>query len=393
MSNETGAVGGSTGTAAEGAGDGGLRLNAYDTPKALADALTTHWTDAVVALSDGDVERQARDGLHDEALAGDVAEIAGDKQVSEDTRLFRVIMRLDPHEHPQFMGYELSEQGLAELASEVDGPFPTWSATAALRILYTDHVLSLSADATKTPRFRDLDERWHEEFGSWSKLTSRSTEAGGPDVFSKSAWRTRAKVLQGLIDTKGDEELRTRAREAMQKPTVAGWTNDVGGVDGAGVGTLMGVADLGDAADTFDQTRRDEKKDASSRRRKGALSGFVSIGLIVVLVVGVAAFASSGSGTTIVNNLSPTPAASATASIDPLKAPVIGTATVLKPTDLLEEPKAGSKVVSNLKKDDRVYQIGHDENGYYQVKLSTDQTVFGWVDKNDVNVICPVQCG
>ena len=72
---------------------------------------------------------------------------------------------------------------------------------------------------------------------------------------------------------------------------------------------------------------------------------------------------------------------------------MIGTGTILKATDMLQDPKAGSKVVHKLKKDDRVYQIGHDQNGFYQMKLSTDQTVFGWVDKSDVNIICPVQCG
>jgi hypothetical protein len=376
------------------AGDGGLRLAGYDSPKALADGLTAHWTDAVAALSDGSVERHARDVLHDDALAGDIAEIAKDKKVSEDTRLFRVIMRLDPRDHAEFMGYELSEQGLSELASEVDGPFPTWSATAALRIVYTDRALSIYADATKTQRFRELDDRWHEEFDAWSNLTTRSLDAGGPDVFSKSAWRTRGKILQGLIDTKGDEELRTRAREALQKPTVAAWTKDVSGVDGAGVGTLMGVADLGDAADVFDQTRRDEKKATASRRRKGAFSGFVSIGLIVLIVIGVAAFASSGAGNNeTLNNLSPTPSAAPSVSLNPETAPVIGTATVLKPTDLLKDPKAGSAVVQKLKKDDRVYQFGHDTNGFYEVRLSTNQKIYGWVDKNDVNVICPVQCG
>jgi hypothetical protein len=393
VSNETDAAGGSTGTVAEGAGDGALRLAGSDTPKALADALTAHWTDAVMALSTGDVERHARDVLHDEALAADIAESAKDKSVSEDTRLFRVIMRLDPRENPQFMGYELSEQGLAELASEVDGPFPTWSATAALRIIYTDRVLSLYADAAKTQRFREFDERWHEEFDAWSRLTARSSDAGGPDIFSKSAWRTRAKILQLLIDTKGDEELRTRARAALQKPTVASWTKDVGTIEGAGVGTLMGIADLGDAADIFDQTRRDERKATASRRRKGALSGFVSIGLIVVIVVGVAAFASSGAGNNNNLNITTAPTVTASASINPVTADVIGTGTVLKPTDILEEPKDGSKVVHKLKKDDRVYQVGHDQNGFYQVRLSTDAKVYGWVDKNDINIICPVQCG
>jgi len=394
VANETGAEGGSSGTAAGVAGDGALRLAGYDSPKALADALTEHWTEAVALLSSGEIERHVREGLNDAAAADDIAEVAKDKSVSEDTRLFRVIMRLDPREHAVFMGYELSEQGLAELAAEVDGPFPTWSATAALRIMYTDDVLTLSAEASKAPRFRELDVRWHEEFEAWTRIAGTSLDEGGPDVVSRSAWRTRAKILQLLLDTKGDESLRTAARDAQQKPTVAAWTKDVAGVDGAGVGTLMGVADLGDAADTYDQTQQTEKKEVSSRRRKGALSGFVSVGLILGVVIAVAAFTSTGSDVGDLNGLnSPTASPSPTKSLPPDKLPVIGTATITKDTPLLKEPKAGADVVQQLKKNDRVYQIGHDENGFYFVKLSTDQKVFGWVDKNNASIICPVQCG
>lgn len=393
VANETEPVGGSTGSPGAGDGDGALRLSGYDSPNALANGLTGNWTESVAALSTGAIERHARDNFHDTPLADDIAEVAKDKTVSEDTRLFRVIMRLDPREHPEFMGYELSEQGLADLSSEVNGPFPTWSATAALRILYTDRVLSIAADATKTSRFRELDDRWHEEFEAWGKLASRSHESGGPDIYSKSAWQTRAKILHGLIDTKGDEALRQRAREAMQKPTVAEWTSDVGSLDGAGVGTIMGVADLGDAADTYDQSRQDEKKENSSKRRRGAVSGFVSIGLIVLIVFAVAAFTStSGTGPLDLGN-SATPSVAPSKSIDPVNATVIGTATIIKDSPLLQDPKAGATVVQQLKKGDRVYQIAHDENGFYEVRLSTDDKVFGWVNKDDATIICPVKCG
>ncbi|HXJ64692.1 MAG TPA: SH3 domain-containing protein [Actinomycetota bacterium] len=372
-------------------GDASLQLAGYDSAGALAGGLTENWTEAVAALSHGRLEEHARDVMHDSALAGDIAEIQGDKSVSEDTRLFRVIQRMHPAEDPVFMGYELNEQGLAELAAEVDGPFPTWSATAALRIMYTDRILTLAAESSKTPRFRELDVRWHEEFDAWAALAAKSQDAGGPDVFSKAAWHTRAKLLRGLIDTKGDEELRTRAREALQKPTVASWAKDVGSLEGAGVGTLMGVADLGDAADLYDEQQRTEKKETSSKRRKGALSGFVSIGLIVVIVVGVAAFTTSSGSNDITFTTKPTPSASK--SIDPSNAPVIGTATITKATNLLADPDAGSQVVTKLKKGARVFQIGHDQNGFYQVKTSDEPVQFGWVDKSVAVIICPVQCG
>jgi hypothetical protein len=257
--------------------------------------------------------------------------------------------------------------------------------------MYTDRVLTLAAESSKTPRFRELDDRWHEEFDAWAGLTARSQESGGPDVFSKAAWHTRAKILRGLIDTKGDEELRGRAREALQKPTVSAWAKDLGSLEGAGVGTLMGVADLGDAADVYDAQIRAEKKETSSKRRRGALSGFVSIGIIAGIVIAVAAFTSSGAPTNI--NFTTEPSPTPSKSVNPSDAPVIGTATVTKATDLLADPKAGSQVVTKLKKGARVYQIGHDQNGFYQVKTADEPVQFGWVDKSVAVIICPVQCG
>jgi hypothetical protein len=154
----------------------------------------------------------------------------------------------------------------------------------------------------------------------------------------------------------------------------------------------MGVADLGDAADTYDEGRRDEKKANAAKKRRGALSGVVSIGLIVLIVFGVVAFTST-SGGGVLNFGSPTPSPSPSKSVSADKATVIGTATITKDTPLLQDPKADATVVQQLKKGDRVYQIAHDENGYYEVRLSTDQTVFGWVDKSNATIICPVQCG
>ena len=54
---------------------------------------------------------------------------------------------------------------------------------------------------------------------------------------------------------------------------------------------------------------------------------------------------------------------------------------------------AGSQVVTKLKKGARVFQIGHDQNGFYQVKTSDEPVQFGWVDKSVAVIICPVQCG
>jgi hypothetical protein len=378
-------------TQAEATTTEGFTLRGYDTPKGLADGLTGHWTEAVAALADGSLERHARGTLNDPQLADEVAEIAKDKSVSEDTRLFRVIMRLDPREDAEFMGYEVSEAGLGELGTEVDGPFPTWSATAALRIMYTDHVLTLYADATKASRFRELDGRWHDEFETWGGLVGRSRDAGGIDVFADNAWRTRAKILRGLLDTKDEEPLRAKAREAAKRPTVADWTRDVGPLDTAGIGALMAASDLEPAADAYDEARRSERKAEKSRRRRGVAGGVVVVGLLVGVVVGIIAFTNTNPSVGL-DTTSPSPTATVATSIDPSTAAVIGTEIVQNPTPLLETPDDGATVIQQLAKQDRLYKLSPDTHGFYLVKLSTDDKVVGWVKKNDVAEICPVQC-
>lgn len=394
MADETAAQAGSTGGAG-GTGGGGddFDLRGYGSKKATADGLTDNWTDAVAALSEGGVERHVRERLNDPKAADEIVEIAKDKSVSEDTRLFRVILRLDPREDAEFMGYEPNEGGLSELAAEVDGPFPTWSATGALRIMYTDRVLSLYADAAKTPRFHELDERWHEEFETWGRLVGRSRDAGGPDVFGGSAWRTRAKILRGLLDTKDEEPLRLRAHEATKKPTVVEWTTDAAPIDRAGIGTLLACADLEDAADIYDAARRVEHKSAASRRRRGILSGVVIVALLVGVVVGIIAFTSTNATLGAFKTGSPTPSATVATSIDPSTAAVIGTDIVQQATPLLQSPEDGAAVVQQLAKGDRLYRISGDTHGFYFVKSSKDQKVTGWVAKSTLTEICPLQCG
>jgi hypothetical protein len=390
VADETDSGAGTAPRAATSAVNPSLRLSGYDSPKALADALAANWTDAVAVLSDGAVEAQVRTGIGDAALADAIAEIAKDGSVAEDTRLFRVILRMDPQPNPRFMDYEMSEQGLVELAAEVDGPFPTWGATAALRIMYTDRVLTLCADATKTPRFRELDDRWHEEFESWTRLTAKSKEAGGPDVSSKVAWRNRAKILRGLLDTKGDETLRASAREAMQKPTVAEWSKGVGSLEGAGVGTLMGVSDLGGAADVYDVKRRTERKKAASSKRRGIISGVVTVLILGGVVYGIAAFA-RGSNQEIL--FSPSASASPTAAFDIKTAPILQTAVAAVATDLLDEAKDGAKVIQNLPELTRLYIVSHEIKGFYAVRLYDDETIDGYIDVSSPRIICAGKCG
>ncbi len=112
----------------------------------------------------------------------------------------------------------------------------------------------------------------------------------------------------------------------------------------------------------------------------------------VGLVFAVAAFA-SGTNSQITFTTEAT--ASPTKQVVPLDPnnPVIGTITINEDTPLLAAADPKAEVVQDLKAGDRAFQIEHDENGFFPVKLASDEKVVGYVDKDKATIICPVQCG
>jgi hypothetical protein len=371
-----------------------LLRTSYDSPAALARALTEHWEEATGTLLRGDLERYARDVMRDEQLAAFVHEQAEGNGTSADARLFRVILRLDPSATPQYMGYEISEAGLGGLATELDGPFPTQSAAGALRTLYTDHVLATYGEAGKANRFRELDETWHAEFAAWQEEVDRVKSTGGPDLFAALAWRARARILLALLDTKAFDAIRERARKATAQ---AGGHRWLGGLsaDDPSIGKVLAAADIAEAVAAGLDDSLVRERAAAKAKRSARLSGVISLVVVALVVYGIIALSKGGNTTASAGptgGLAGGGHPTATASLNPADQPVQHTGVVQKPEPLLATPDPNGQVVKQLPKNTVIDIIGSAKGGLLWVRLRSDPKTSGYVSSANVLAVCAGQC-
>ncbi len=360
--------------------------------QALARVMTDHWMEATRAFIKGDLERFIRERLGNAELADFARDQAQGNGSSADARMFRLILRLDPKIEARYMGYELNEAGLAGLAAEQDGPFPTQDSSGALRTMYTDRVLTTYAEASGADRFRELDDRWHEEFSTWQELVERVKTSGGDDLFSALSWRARARILLGLVDTKAAEGIRERARAAASdKVTNHSWMKGLS-PDDPSIGTVLATADLAQAAATTDDPVVVQRK-ARAKAIRGRIWSIVSTLVFIGLVVwGFLALSNTG-GTTQAESATPTGTAvnPTAASTDPATASVQGTGVTNKAVDMLTEPKEGADVVQHLDQFTVVELIG-SAPGFSWIRIKDTPDVAGYVPGADVSIRCPGTC-
>ena len=361
-------------------------------PQALARALTDHWIDGSKAFLNGGVERFIRERLGDAELADFAREQAQGNGSSADARMFRLILRLDPKIEAQYMGYEVSEAGLTGLAAEQDGPFPTQDSSGALRTMYTDRILTMYAKASGADRFRELDDRWHQEFTTWQEHVERAQETGAGDLFAALAWRARARILLGLLDTKAAEGIRERAREAATGGAAGNrWMKGLS-PDDPSIGTVMATVDIALPASTgVDPLIIQHKAQAKARRRR-ILPIAISVVILGLVAWGILAVNNSG-GTSGAGGATPTgPAVSAQPSqIDAATAPVRGTGVTLKAIDLLEKPDPGANVLQHVDQGVVIEIVGNGE-GYILIRVKEDPTVNGYALKADLRQVCAFSC-
>jgi serine/threonine protein kinase/HAMP domain-containing protein len=85
------------------------------TPRELAVALAADWTAGVKDLKRGMLRAWLQNDLRDQNLARVAADAEEALEISDDERLLRLLLRLDPHLPPVFKGYDISVAGLAAL--------------------------------------------------------------------------------------------------------------------------------------------------------------------------------------------------------------------------------------------------------------------------------------
>jgi hypothetical protein len=85
------------------------------TPRELAVALAADWTAGVKDLKRGMLRAWLQNELRDQNLARAAADAEEALELSDDERLLRLLLRLDPQLPPVFKGYDVSIPGLAAL--------------------------------------------------------------------------------------------------------------------------------------------------------------------------------------------------------------------------------------------------------------------------------------
>jgi serine/threonine protein kinase len=85
------------------------------TPRELAVALAADWTTGVKDLKRGMLRAWLQNDLRDQNLARAAADAEEALEISDDERLLRLLLRLDPDLPPVFKGYDISVPGLAAL--------------------------------------------------------------------------------------------------------------------------------------------------------------------------------------------------------------------------------------------------------------------------------------
>jgi len=86
------------------------------TPRELAVALAAHWAIGVKDLKRGMLRAWLQNDLRDQNLARQAADAEEALELSDDERLLRLLVRLDPNLPPVFKGYDVSPAGLVALA-------------------------------------------------------------------------------------------------------------------------------------------------------------------------------------------------------------------------------------------------------------------------------------
>lgn len=393
-SDETAPGAEGTRTSAEGTrAGGGFRLgdSEYNTPETLGEALAQNWTAGTRHLARGDLQRWARDDLRDEQLAAAIAELESGPRETLDARYHGVIVRLNPGAARTYMGYPMTEEGLGTMAAEVEGDTPTQVAADALRSLYHGHALTAYAEATGQDNLREVDDRWHEEFEDWRRLTQAAKKAGGPDVFGPMAWRARGVVLRALVEREAMAALQERAKRASSGPAKGrAWFPD-GDADEEGPGRLLAKALLAESPGLRIDIE-DEEHEATASRNK-TIRWAVAGTIFVAAVVGIVLLALGGA-----SEEGPSASGSATASADGSGAPTVGpsrviyTGAVIEPADLLAEPDPGAEVVAALEELAIVEVVAQTEADYYQVRLKAEPEVIGFMEKANFRQLCQGVC-
>ena len=281
------------------------------------------------------------------------------------------------------LGYPLNEQGLASLAAAVASGTPSHLSMDALNSAYRGHLLSAYGDATGQARFREIDERWHNEVDAWGAHVREAAAAGGPDVYGRQAWRARAWLLQAILRPEAEQAIRERADAAMKSPgALRPWFRGADDPKNGPLGKSLAAATLADAAP-------DHYEPPAPNKTKRAIKWGVLA--VVILGLGYFVFTLVGSG-----DDTSTPQAEQTSEGPDQSGKGTGnrvqfTGVANVATTLRETPDASAGAVTNVEQF-AVLEVMELQGDWYGVRIKEKPDTFGYVEKAQVDIRCEGKC-
>jgi hypothetical protein len=281
------------------------------------------------------------------------------------------------------LGYPLNEQGLASLAAAVASGTPSHLSMDALSSAYRGRLLAAYGDATGQTRFREIDDRWHDDVDAWGEQVRDAVAAGGPDVYGRQAWRARAWLLQAILRPEAEQAIRERAEAATKSPAaLRPWFRGVDDPKNGPVGSALAAAMLADAApDHYEPPAPNKTKRVV---KWGVLAAVIlGLGYLAFTVVGPGEDESTPQADQTTGG--PDQSGKGTGN----RVQFTGVANVA--TTLRETPEASGVTVADVEQF-TVLEVMELEGDWYGVRIKETPDTFGYVEKAQVDIRCEGKC-
>jgi hypothetical protein len=238
------------------------------TPRELAVALAAHWAVGVKDLKRGMLRAWLQNDLRDQNLARAAADAEEALEISDDERLLRLLLRLDPDLPPVFKGFDVSVAGLAALTRQ--GLEDHNEARQVVAEMLDRRLLALYPGSP----LQEAQERYERARTEFEQTIERSMKAGAPRTLVPEGREWHLRMLLFVLDPPADlaESLRASARRVGARAAQhCDWYRALGEIDSASPATLAAMVLLGPpAAQAGIETERD-----AARRRMSALSNTI----------------------------------------------------------------------------------------------------------------------
>jgi len=230
------------------------------TPRELAVALAQEWASGVKDLKRGMLRAWLQNDLREQNLARAAADAEEALELSDDERLLRLLLALDPQLPPLFKGYDIAPAGLAALTRKALEDVN--EERQAVFELLDRGILSLFPGHA----LQEVQERFVEARCDFEQALEQAFAAGAPRTLAPQGREWQLRILLFVLEPPKDllQSLRAAAqRVGGGAARHCAWYRAFGSVETAGPAALAAMVLLGPpAAEQGVQALREQTRDA-----------------------------------------------------------------------------------------------------------------------------------